>query len=1022
MQTMTTPLASVKPSPRCTAHRKGFALALALASKVAMRKAPKPILTHVLFSTTGDGSATLTATDLQIAIRVRVLGVRAETPGQLAIDAKPLHDRFKGATDDDLVISAGPAGVDVIGADSRASVPCLPADGFPSFPGPDARDVPDARTVDLANFAECLSRCLMTSDVQSTRYALGGVHVELSRDSAQCMGTDGRRLTVVPLDMTDGSDPGTDWSRSITLTVGACKAIIAIASHCKGGDVDATIAILRKGKGQPSTDDPGTFFLSADGGSVAFYARGLEGRFPRIDDVIQGHDKARGTLATMDATPFADATRAALAATNDECHGVDVLFHESRMHLRVERSGVTYYAGSVPCTLAGPTNGTCLDARWLAETMKGLPKRNAGSVSFSLTGHKGVTCVTRGRTSVYIMPLTAGETDKENPLLSQSGRSHLESILNPAPIAPIAPTAPPIGDPEPTPSRAPELTPTTPSRAPELETADDTPAPRPDVSGTYAAADEYAIPMHVRRVNALYRGFYRANIHDGVRVWEAESPLAGSKYLPDDTMNSWYRRAYVAIPSDQGPDPEPTAETPAPTPVPSADRKAGRLIERGPFGDPTGRVFTFAERLADRRAERDARRVSRACDDLPPVLTDEEIEDAYRDALERVQGYDRKEIADATRAVRRAYHSVPTVRARIAAQDARALARLPERFALFGGQTPDERPIDAPTALEIADARGNARVYHATPYPVGPDGLRSYRIERADARGDYDVSETPQGRPTCTCPDYVHRAREAGPGVACKHVAALEARGLVGAPPSRAPQLGTPSRAHELRTAPTADLSSMVLLVAPSSEVVSRVDTATLPAPDAPLPTPTPSGPSSPLEGPGRGVAALHGLFLADWAAEVSGAYRFGRVDREHYDRSMDEIEPRVRRLVPGFAPRRLTPSRAPELGGVPPSRAPGLTEARPDFSDPVTRAGWLSWHTVTHHTDRLDFDATPETPGDLTRYVVRCRQLGRAVGSVELEGDRWVAYHDEDPVGLSPTMAGALALVADVQDAIIYD
>src|SRR5690606_17684190 len=77
------------------------------------------------------------------------------------------------------------------GVFSEFELPSEDPDLFPEVPD---FDTTNYHVVSAADLKRLIRRTIFATDVQSVRYALGGVLFEFSDDSLACVGTDGRRL------------------------------------------------------------------------------------------------------------------------------------------------------------------------------------------------------------------------------------------------------------------------------------------------------------------------------------------------------------------------------------------------------------------------------------------------------------------------------------------------------------------------------------------------------------------------------------------------------------------------------------------------------------------------------------------------------------------------------------------------------------------------------------------------------------------------------------------------------------
>ncbi|HEV3416895.1 MAG TPA: DNA polymerase III subunit beta, partial [Pirellulales bacterium] len=161
------------------------------AAAVAPLRSPKPVLQNVKIEATKE-SVVLLATDLEVGIRIKVAGIEVEAPGSalLPIGRVGLILR-ESSGDTKLMIDTTPQGTVIKGERSEFRLPAENADEFPSVAA-----FTDGKYHEVAArlFRELIRRTIFATDNESSRYALGGVLLEMVEKRITAVGTDGRRL------------------------------------------------------------------------------------------------------------------------------------------------------------------------------------------------------------------------------------------------------------------------------------------------------------------------------------------------------------------------------------------------------------------------------------------------------------------------------------------------------------------------------------------------------------------------------------------------------------------------------------------------------------------------------------------------------------------------------------------------------------------------------------------------------------------------------------------------------------
>ena len=365
---------------RCT--REPLLAALQAASAVVPARSPKPVLTNVKLEATREG-AVLSATDLEVGIRVEVEGVETSAPGAVLLPSGRLM----------AIVRESPAGtVFDIQADGTATLVKaprsefrLPAEDPLEFPTVAAFTAADSFEISTALVRELVRRTVFATDNESSRYALGGVLLELSPEGVIAVGTDGRRLAKMQGPVTQRGAPAAAQpivpARAMQLIercLGAADAPVLVAS-------DAHEIVIKSG---PTT----------------ISARLVSGRFPRWRDVFPDRpDAVRVSLVTG---PFLAAVRQAAIVTSEQSKGVDFSFEPGQLVLsgRSAESGESRVER--PRDPAGSTVRIKLDPRFMSDFLRTL---DAGTtVAVEITDPQSAcVCQTEDGYGYVIMPLAA---------------------------------------------------------------------------------------------------------------------------------------------------------------------------------------------------------------------------------------------------------------------------------------------------------------------------------------------------------------------------------------------------------------------------------------------------------------------------------------------------------------------------------------------------------------------------------------------------------------------------------------
>ena len=129
-----------------------------------------PALTGILVSDGGYGTVTLSSTDLECSVSVRIDGRGKAFVEPFLVPAKPLSDALKSCHGDTVTLTVADERVQVGGASLRL----LPAEDFPGLQHPEA----EVARLDAQTFADTVKRILPAVSTDYARPVLTGMLVE----------------------------------------------------------------------------------------------------------------------------------------------------------------------------------------------------------------------------------------------------------------------------------------------------------------------------------------------------------------------------------------------------------------------------------------------------------------------------------------------------------------------------------------------------------------------------------------------------------------------------------------------------------------------------------------------------------------------------------------------------------------------------------------------------------------------------------------------------------------------------
>ena len=367
---------------KITCNREQLLTAFMTAATVAPARAQKEILRNVKLEVKSEVT-TLTATDMEVSIRIEVEGIEVDQSGTILASVSLLGSILRESTDERLTIEADEQGTTIRGERSQFSLPAMNPDEFPVVEGfyEDAYHEVEARL-----FKELVKRTLFATDAESSRYALGGVLLEMEDDQIIAVATDGRRLARMygPARSVGGHGGGD------TMSIVPSRAMQLIDRALSDGDSEIKIAARAND-------------ILVRSPRVTICARLVEGRFPKWRECFP----QRGDSVHIDITvgPLHSTLRQAAIVASDESRGVDFAFGDGSLILAGSTAEVGKSRVELPIAYGGETVAITMDHRYVADFLKVLD--NERSVTIDVRDDESsVVFTTDDGYGYVVMPLS----------------------------------------------------------------------------------------------------------------------------------------------------------------------------------------------------------------------------------------------------------------------------------------------------------------------------------------------------------------------------------------------------------------------------------------------------------------------------------------------------------------------------------------------------------------------------------------------------------------------------------------
>lgn len=366
---------------RLTCEREKLSQAFQLAAGVAPTRSPKPILENIKLEARADG-VTLMATDLEVGVRIDVAGIEVAAPGDVVLPSKRVGPILRESSDEKLLLESDGSKLRIRGERSEFHLPTQNPDEFPAvrpFEESSYHQLP-ARL-----FRELLRRTVFATDTESSRYALGGVLIELSDTEIIGVGTDGRRLA-----RQQGPAELVGDHKTRENTVVPTRAIQLMERALADGEEIVQLA----------TRENDVLVKSQ---RVTVYSRLVEGRYPKWRDVLpKFEDMWKVELAVG---PFYSAVRQAAVVTSEEHRGVEFIFGEGKLVLTAHGAELGESRVEMPIAYDGPQQPIRLDPRFLGDFLRVLDPDQ--TFTFHLRdSESAIVCATGDGYAYVVMPLS----------------------------------------------------------------------------------------------------------------------------------------------------------------------------------------------------------------------------------------------------------------------------------------------------------------------------------------------------------------------------------------------------------------------------------------------------------------------------------------------------------------------------------------------------------------------------------------------------------------------------------------
>ena len=326
--------------------REKMLSAFTAASSVASSKSPKQILQAYIRLAASGQQVSIWATDLEITVQVVVPEAQIVRPGEVLLPIEQVGRILRENTDTQMKLDYSGSLLTISGRNNYQ----IPVPDVNDYPDVDLLDVVLTRQVPAKSFVELAKRTVFATETESTRYAMGGVHVELQPQQITAVATDGRRLVKFDLDCEN---------------VGGGSEVTSALVPRRGMEV---LERVLAGLDEPVKlgCSPGAFGVEASG--FLFRTQQIEGRFPNWRDVLVRLKKDNPVELVVE--PMLAAVRQAAIMCDADNRGL--VFQLGEGVLKINAQSATGGAAHVelPVGYDGPPIEVVLDHQYLIDFLR----------------------------------------------------------------------------------------------------------------------------------------------------------------------------------------------------------------------------------------------------------------------------------------------------------------------------------------------------------------------------------------------------------------------------------------------------------------------------------------------------------------------------------------------------------------------------------------------------------------------------------------------------------------------------
>ncbi|MCA9094929.1 MAG: DNA polymerase III subunit beta [Planctomycetaceae bacterium] len=367
---------------KLTCSRASLATAFGVVSTVIPSRTPRPILQNVKLQM-NPSLTVLIATDQELGIRYVLSDATIEGAGEVLLPASRVISILRELRDESVTLDIEQDSVCIRAGGSEFKLPVESPEEFPTV----AEFNEDSYLSIGGNvLKEMIRRTIFATDPESSRYALGGILLDMSEtDRVRLVATDSRRLAIAGAPCTTNGKIDIEGAPPVI----PAKTMSLLEKSITDGDQQVNIAL-----------HPNQVLIQS--GSSTIYSRLVEGRFPRFQDVVPS--SSRVTI-DLNAGSFYSVVRQAQIVTSEESRGVDFTFQNGSLILNSQAADIGQSRIELPISYSGDPFTITFDPRFVSDFLKVLGQETP--VKLELTDSESAALLKTDDGYLYvIMPLS----------------------------------------------------------------------------------------------------------------------------------------------------------------------------------------------------------------------------------------------------------------------------------------------------------------------------------------------------------------------------------------------------------------------------------------------------------------------------------------------------------------------------------------------------------------------------------------------------------------------------------------